>query len=494
MSSNIWRIIKMTISIRSVKVIAIASFSAMMILAFSFGESAVTVGHAEIPGAPSRRTGAPGESNCTSCHNSNTQTGQANIIAPATYVPGQTYTIQIQNTTTDLSRTSWGFEMTSLTAANTAAGTYTHTTAFTQTKTGTVSGGVRNYATHTSSGVFPGQSGGSTWSFNWTAPATDVGPVTHYLAVLHGDNGQDDTGDQTYLKTLVVNPAVTVVIHHGFADFDADGKADPSVFRGSNGFWYINRSTAGFTAAQWGLSTDKLVPADFDGDDKTDIAVWRADVATVAGFYILQSSTNTMRIERFGQTGDDAGVVGDWDGDGKADPAVYRGGAQGIFYYRGSLNNPNGNVTFAPWGASGDNAMRGDFDGDGKLDLAVFRPSNGVWYISQSSNGTTRYENWGISSDKFVPADYDGDAKTDLAVYRSGVWYIKQSSNSQAVYTSFGSATDAPVPADYDGDGKTDVAVYRNGIWYERLSGSGSLNIVNFGLSTDIAVAGAFVK
>ncbi len=89
----------MTISIKSVKVIAIASFSAMMILAFSFGESAVTVGHAEIPGAPSRRTGAPGESNCTSCHNSNTQTGQANIIAPATYVPGQTYTIQIQNTT-----------------------------------------------------------------------------------------------------------------------------------------------------------------------------------------------------------------------------------------------------------------------------------------------------------------------------------------------------------------------------------------------------------
>lgn len=487
----------MTISIKTVKVMAIASFSAMMILAFSFGESAVTVGHAEIPGAPSRRTGAPGESNCTSCHSSNTQTGQANIIAPATYVPGQTYTIQIQNTTTDLSRTSWGFEMTSLTAANTAAGTYTHTTAFTQTKTGTVSGGTRNYATHTTSGVFPGQSGGSTWSFNWTAPATDVGPITHYLAVLHGDNGQDDTGDQTYLKTLVVNPAVAVVIHHGFSDFDADGKADPSVFRGSNGFWYINRSTAGFTAAQWGLSTDKLVPADFDGDDKTDIAVWREDVATVAGFYILQSSNNTMRIERFGQTGDDPTVVGDWDGDGKADPAVHRGpggGPQAYFYFRGSLNNPSGDVTYRPWGVSGDRAMRGDFDGDGKMDPAVFRPSNGVWYILQSSNGAIRYENWGSASDKFVPADYDGDAKTDLAVYRSGVWYIKQSSNSQAVYISFGTATDAPVPADYDGDGKTDAAVYRNGIWYERLSGSGSLNIVNFGTSTDVAVAGAFVK
>jgi hypothetical protein len=486
----------MKLSVRNLKMMIIASFSVVVVLAFIFADSAILVTHAEIPGAPSRRTGAPGESNCTSCHSSNSATGQATLVAPATYVPGQTYTIQVQNTSSDLSRLSWGFEMTSLTAGGTAAGTYSHPTAFTQTKTGTVNGGVRNYATHTTSGTFPGQSNGS-WTFSWTAPATDVGPITHYAAILHGDNGQDDTGDQTYLKTAVSNPGVAVVIHHGFTDFDADGKADPSIYRASNGFWYINRSTAGFTATQWGLATDKLAPADYDGDDKTDVAVWREDVATVAGFYILLSSNNTMRIERFGQTGDDPTIVGDWDGDGKADPAVHRGpggGPQAYIYFRGSLNNPSGNVTFIPWGASGDKAMRGDFDGDGKMDPAVFRPSNGVWYIAQSSNGTIRYENWGTASDKFVPADYDGDAKTDLAVFRSGVWYIKQSSNSQTAYINWGLGTDAPVPADYDGDGKTDAAVYRNGVWYERLSSSGSLSVVNFGLSTDVAVAGAFVK
>lgn len=469
----------------------------LMAIGFIFTDTAAVVTHAEIPGAPSRRTGAPGESTCTSCHSATAQTGQSSLIAPATYVPGQTYTIQVRATTTDLSRGSWGFEMTSLSSANTAAGTYSHTTSFTQSKTGTVSGGTRQYATHTSSGIFSGQSGGSTWTFNWTAPSTNVGTITHYVAVLHGDNGGDDSSDQTYVLTQAVTPTAPVVIHHGFTDFDADGRADPSVYRGSNGFWYINRSTAGFTATQWGVATDMLTPADFDGDDKADVAIWREDVATVGGFYILQSSDNTMRIERFGQTGDDPTIVGDWDGDGKADPAVYRapgGGPQNYFYYRGSLNNPNGNVTYLPWGAGGDRAMRGDYDGDGKMDAAVFRPSTGLWYISQSSNGAVRYEFWGLSSDKFIPSDYDGDSKTDLAVFRNGVWYIKQSSNSQAAYINWGLNSDALVPADYDGDGKTDAAVFRNGVWYQRLSSSGSLGVVNFGSSSDIAVAGAFVK
>lgn len=480
-----------------VKVVVLASFSVMVIAAFIMGDSAIVVTRAEINGAPSRRTGAPGETTCTGCHSSNAQTGQSTIVAPATYVPGQTYTIQIQNTTTDTSRIAWGFEMTSLTAAGAAAGTYSHTTTFTQTKTGTVSGGVRNYATHTIAGVFTNQQNGATWTFSWTAPPADVGPITHYAAMVHGDNSADETGDQTYLRTAVSNPGTTVVIRHGFSDFDADGRADASVFRPTTGVWYINRSTAGFMAAPWGIATDKLTPADFDGDDKADIAVWRAGPPTVAAYYVLQSTTNTVRVELFGQTGDDPVVTGDWDGDGKADPAVYRNaavGSQSYFYYRGSLSNPGGIVTYVPWGTAGDQPMRGDFDGDGKLDRAVFRPSNVTWYIGQSSNGTTRIETWGLSTDKFVPADYDGDSKTDLAVFRSGVWYIKQSSNGAVAFIYWGLSTDTLVPADYDADGKTDAAVYRAGIWYIRMSGSANMSAFAFGNGTDVPVPNAFVK
>jgi hypothetical protein len=318
-----------------------------------------------------------------------------------------------------------------------------------------------------------------------------------YAAGLQGDNQGDDSGDQTYTRSVVISPGTTVVIHHGFADFDGDGKADVSVFRPSTGIWYLNRSTSGFAAIQWGLAGDKLTPADFDGDDKADLAIWRPDVAGSAAFYILQSTTGTVRIEQFGQTGDEPAVVGDWDGDGQADPAVFRDsafGSQSSFFFRGSLNNPGRAVTYLPWGTAGDMPMRGDFDGDGKFDAAVIRPSDQVWYIRRSSDGTVRYDYWGSTSDKFVTADFDGDNKTDLAVYRSGTWYIKQSSNGQAAYISWGLATDIPVPADYDGDAKTDAAVFRNGTWYIRFSGTGSLNVQSFGTATDSAIAGAFVR
>lgn len=483
----------MTTAIRSLKIITIVIFAGFVSFIVFSTERVSPTAIASTSGPPAGRTGAPGESTCTSCHASNPQTGQFSIVVPTNYVPGQTYSIQVHNSTTDMSRSSWGFELTSLTGSNTAAGTFANVNATTRIRTANS----KSYIEQAAAGVFPGQTGSSSWTFNWTAPATNVGPVTFYAAGLHGDNQDDDNGDQTYTTNAVSQPATPVIIRHGFSDFDGDGKADASVFRQSTGTWYLNQTTNGVGAIQWGISTDDITPADFDGDDKADIAVWRPDDPTVAAFYILQSSSTTVRIERFGQTGDDPAVVGDWDGDGKADPAVFRapvGGGQSSFYFRGSLNNPGGDVTYLPWGLSGDIPMPGDFDGDGKRDRAVFRTSTSEWYILQSSNLQIRYDFWGLPTDRFVNADYDGDSKTDLAVFRNGTWYIKQSSNGQAVYLNWGLSTDIPVPADYDGDGKTDVAIYRNGVWYILRTSSGTMGVQSFGLGTDKPVPNAFVQ
>ncbi len=265
------------------------------------------------------------------------------------------------------------------------------------------------------------------------------------------------------------------------ADFDGDGKTDVSVFRPSEGNWYLNRSTDGFVAYNFGISTDVLTPADYDGDGKADTSVFRGTAdGSQPDFYILNSGGFTVTGYSWGSPGD-IPVVGDFDGNGKADAAVWRE-SDTTWYV---LLDGGGNMII-PFGSAGDKPVSGDFDGDGKADMALFRASDTTWYIRKSSDSSVTSVLFGAATDKLVPGDYDGDGKTDVATYRpsDGNWYILRSSDAGTTIVQFGISTDVPAPGDYDGDGKEDQAIYRNGTWWINGSTAG-VSVVSFGLSTD---------
>ncbi len=268
-------------------------------------------------------------------------------------------------------------------------------------------------------------------------------------------------------------------------DFDGDGRADISVFRPSDGNWYLARSSAGFTVAHWGQDGDRVAAADYDGDGKTDVAIYRN-----GAWWYIKSATNTIALANWGELGD-IPVPSDFDGDGKSDFIFYRP-TTGQWFRNGSTAG----ISVIQFGLPGDIPLVADFDGDGKADPTIFRPEDGVIWYAGSVDGLFYAHPWGKPGDIPVLGDYDGDGRTDPAVFRPATrsWYIMNSNDGSITAREGGFSDDRPTPADYDGDGRTDIAIYRpsNGMWFISQSTGGPTSM-QFGLSSDTAVPNAYI-
>ena len=299
-----------------------------------------------------------------------------------------------------------------------------------------------------------------------------------YVIDLFNDDGGSIAGgwsiDITTAGAPTPTPTPCTAVADAQGDYDCDGTTDYAVVRNAGGIggqitWYISHNSTGIPRTQtWGFGNDAFVPADYDGDKKDDIAIWRPGVQSA--FYIIQSQTNTIRSVEFGTNNDNPSVVGDYNGDGVDDLAVYRqgssAGAQSFFYVS------YGGVTFRQaWGLNGDIPAPGDYDGDNRMDFVVQRGQggNGVFYIRYTAPRADTVTTFGLANDIIVPGYYDADAKTDLAVIRENSggffeWTYRPSAGGPDVVDQWGiAATDLPVPGDYNGDGKNDYAVWRPG-------------------------------
>lgn len=281
------------------------------------------------------------------------------------------------------------------------------------------------------------------------------------------------------------------------ADFGGDGKTDVSVYRATDGFWWSRESSNyANSARQFGAAADVPMPADYDGDNKTDLAVFRPGTGQ---WIILNSGSAIVSFTTWG-TATDKPVPADFDADGKVDIAIFRPG-DGNWWVRQSATST---TRVVPWGISTDIPLRGHFEGTSGADFAVFRPSEGNWYILNNAASSNRVVNWGAGTDELVPADYDCDGKSDVAIFRqsTGDWWIIPSGTGVGFTRHWGLAggTDIAVMGDYDGDSCADTAIWRptEQNWYINNSGfpnvaAASFRQDNWGLSTDTPLPATYV-
>jgi hypothetical protein len=192
-------------------IVAIVGLSAL----FSFRNQHITIEKFDYAfahlkngaGSPVGKTGAPGETSCTSCHSGSAQSGtseNAFVLFDATatpvtsYVPGQIYAVSVSMNSNPSKK---GFQATALDGNGNMAGT------FTAGLNTAINGTTKKYANHKST------SNNATtiaWLWSWTAPSTNVGDVTFYLATNKANGNNNDNGDVIYLSQHIIGSTASV--------------------------------------------------------------------------------------------------------------------------------------------------------------------------------------------------------------------------------------------------------------------------------------------
>jgi uncharacterized protein (DUF2141 family) len=179
-------------------------------------------------------------------------------------------------------------------------------------------------------------------------------------------------------------------------DYNGDGRADVGVVTGEFGLSrplsvrYSGPAGGGFSS-QIPAGATTIRAGDMDGGGNADVAYYTLNGNNVT------IETNPVRAVHFGVS-NDRYVMADFDGDGKGELALWRN-SDGMWWW---IRSSDGVVNAAKWGINGDTPVPADYDGDGKTDLAIWRSgASGVFWIKGSQNGVSAFK-WGTTGDQAV--------------------------------------------------------------------------------------------
>lgn len=178
-------------------------------------------------------------------------------------------------------------------------------------------------------------------------------------------DGRDDiaifrtSDDSWYYRGSANNPnGLVITVRWGttFAnpgDYDGDGRGDFVDQQGGN-WWLLRSSDLGVRITQLGTASFFGVPGDYDGDGKTDIAGSISETPNLAWYYVSSLNPSQSPISTRRPWGPSAGTrtraQGDYDGDGKSDYAVWIEGAAAGDPAFWALSSANGSTIYVPWG------------------------------------------------------------------------------------------------------------------------------------------------